>query len=230
MHNMKNHLFKIGIVTMFILTTHISYSQEVPNNEVETSENEPSSEILVPREQIENSVETSSNTDESQPESTNEGVEELPTDRELEALGDAIVEPIIEEPKVIWRPATIPNLSERQVTRKIVIDPNATHSCTLSDFSTDLGNGTTQVSIMLTKANQPGVENLEIGSLPDGINVKIVATGSYTKTIEQKESSVLVLVSKQNGAQQGSFNIPILYTLKNPEKTSTAICQINIVN
>jgi hypothetical protein len=37
-------------------------------------------------------------------------------------------------------------------------------------------------------------------------------------------------VTRQPGAEEGDFTIPIIYTLQDSNKTSSVVCQINILN
>ncbi len=224
---MTKYFLITTIILGLVSGANVSYSEEVP-----TQENiEPSTEVPAPE------------TTETQPipptpdvilaEETSDPIVTPPTAEEPEVLPEevptentALVQPQI----FVARPEPKKTI-ERKVTKKIVLDKNATHSCEPSLFSINLRNGgSTQINISLLKNSATGFGSLEIGSLPKGIDVKINENGQYSKQIEENEESISLSISKQSGAQTGSFNVPIIYTIQNPSRASSFICQINLVN
>jgi len=121
-------------------------------------------------------------------------------------------------------------LIEHVLTKKIILDKHATHSCESSLFSIDLEEGATQINLLIHRDERSGFGTLDIGNLPKGIDIKIYATGEYSKQVQENEASIKLSITKQSGAQKGSFNVPIIYTMKDSLGTSSSICQINIIN
>jgi hypothetical protein len=224
---MTKYFLITTIILGLVSGANVSYSEEVP-----TQENiEPSTEVSPPE------------TTETQPipptpdvilaEETSDPIVTPPTAEESEVLPEEVPteNTALVQPQIFVARPEPQKIIERKVTKKILLDKSATHSCEPSLFSINLKNGgSTQINISLLKNSVEGFESLEIGSLPKGIDVKINGTEEYLKQIETNEESVTLSISKQGGAQTGSFNVPIIYTIKNQSRTSSAICQINLVN
>lgn len=226
---MKNYLLKIFILSGFLMIGHFSYSQNVEEQEIVTSQNSEENVLS----------EEDQNTEEIIPENTPEETEATPTESQIEETQieienpAPIPEPVYTPPPIpVKKPVVNPNLTKRKISKKINIDKQAGHSCKPSVFANQIKNGTLQISLLLTKEEGSTYEseNLEVGSLPDGINVKIRNSESYTKNISAEENSIPLIITKEQGAQKGSFNIPLVYTVKENGVSSVAVCQFNLVN
>ncbi len=216
---MNKYAFTIIALGISLISTNVSYSEEL----LESAEQEPTAttteETLSPEESLPTTPETE----------LDPGLV-LPT--ETPALEEAMISltpesPVLEKIQPLNLQKDL--LTERKVTKKITIDKNASHSCQSDQFSIVLRDGiSSNVEIKLVKNLDNILETLEIGSLPKGIDVKINDT--YIKSIDPIQNSITITLSKQTDAQKGSFNVPIFYTSKTSEKTSVSICQINIIN
>ncbi len=112
----------------------------------------------------------------------------------------------------------------------IVIDPAAKHSCKVDVFRTDISE--TAASTLLVKfygTSMLAAYDAEIGSLPNGIDVRFAKNNDYIYDFRGKETTLELSVNNQDGSLTGDFTIPIIYTYKG-KKESTVICQLNIVN
>jgi hypothetical protein len=122
-----------------------------------------------------------------------------------------------------------PHLSTRHFDKHIVVDPKATHACAADPFRIDVSGRDSVFTKLTLNRPQSGDYELEIGGLPEGIDVRFSKNKSYTYRPETDETEVFVLVSNEQGSRRGDFNIPIIFT-KKAEHDSTAICQANVVN
>jgi len=121
------------------------------------------------------------------------------------------------------------NLKERKYTGAIVVDQNAQHHCDLSAFVVDLSEDIIATSTLELYPDGEALYKIEIGSLPQGIDVTFADTGGYLRYARASESVFELLFTKQDGAQTGNFSVPIIYTLLG-DRDSSVICQLNVVN
>ncbi len=122
-------------------------------------------------------------------------------------------------------------LSVRSVDRDVTTDPSATHRCTLDPFATNVSE-VDFATVVLRLEREVGFEySVEVGSLPDGIDVAFVKNSEYFYAPKKKETEIELNIHKDRGASQGSFSIPIIFTkLIDEGKESVAICQMNVMN
>lgn len=123
------------------------------------------------------------------------------------------------------------DLIVRTYDKDIVIDPAATHTCRADIFRADLqteSSSRARVTLFQNKKkNLPSF--LEIGALPDGLNVVFRSNEEYTYTPGTRETAIEFDITRQIGAWEGDFTIPIIYTLTGGTPSSV-VCQINIIN
>ncbi len=138
---------------------------------------------------------------------------------EEEVSNEPSLEPVIESP-----PLTVRNFN-----KIISLDPDAVHNCEAEKFYTDISNTEfSQIALAVTPAQN--VQNqLEIGSLPLGIDIRFTTNNLYTYSLQGAENRVDLSVISQAGSQKGNFTIPIVYT-QIGESDSTVVCQVNLVN
>ncbi|MBP9760908.1 MAG: hypothetical protein KBD15_01545 [Candidatus Magasanikbacteria bacterium] len=149
------------------------------------------------------------------------------TEEELALVEEEFVEENQPDPNSV--PIELPVLSFRNFDKNIVIDTQATHRCVAENFHVDITNqAVSQVQLAVTPAGR-GVSELEIGSLPSGIDITFQANGLYTYQLENTDSVVAMQIVNQYGSQKGNFTIPIMYTKKG-DVDSSVVCQLNIVN
>jgi hypothetical protein len=123
-----------------------------------------------------------------------------------------------------------PPVSVRKYRKAIVPDTEAAHSCAAGVFHVDLSvEASARVRLTLSGENDVPYE-MEVGSLPAGIDVRFAHTMSYTHQAESREADIELIVERDERAQKGNFTVPIIYTSKGGSKNSTTICQINIVH
>ncbi|MCJ7804412.1 hypothetical protein MUP35_01625 [Patescibacteria group bacterium] len=156
-----------------------------------------------------------------------------------EAIGETIIEEVTEEPEVNEESAgeqmiqlaepllpPKPPLKKRKLNKSVKIEKNANYNCSVEPFRVNLVNAN-QALVKLRFQNPEIESEIEIGSLPLGIDVVIAKNKDYLYQPQLNEQVLNLEITKQEGAQEGSFSIPILYS-KN--KNSTIICQINVIN
>jgi hypothetical protein len=69
---------------------------------------------------------------------------------------------------------------------------------------------------------------IEIGSLPFGIDILFSQNRDYLHGVFEKDSALDLEIMNQEGSQKGNFSIPIIFTDK--ERNQTTVCQMNIIN
>ncbi|MBP7823312.1 hypothetical protein KA050_03100 [Candidatus Gracilibacteria bacterium] len=123
------------------------------------------------------------------------------------------------------------DLIVRTYDKDIVIDPLAIHTCRADIFRADLqteSSSRARVTLFQNKKkNLPSF--LEIGALPPGLNVLFKANEEYSYVPGTRETVIEFEVTRQIGAWEGDFTIPIIYTLTGGTPSSV-VCQINIIN
>jgi len=120
----------------------------------------------------------------------------------------------------------LPPLKERKFTKEIHIDTEARHSCAAKNFNLNL-SGVNQAIVELEFTGmRSNYENLEIGSLPLGIDITFLNNADYSWSPSKSDSGAVLQIVNQPGSQKGNFSIPIIYTSGN----SITVCQINIIN
>lgn len=112
----------------------------------------------------------------------------------------------------------------------VVVDRSAKHSCKVDVFRTDVSETVTStLSVKFFGTSALAAYDVEIGSLPNGIDVRFEKNNDYLYDFRGKETTLQLVVNNQDGSLAGDFTIPIIYTLKG-KKESSVICQLNIVN
>jgi hypothetical protein len=94
-------------------------------------------------------------------------------------------------------------------------------SCSTDQFSINIKEGETK--FVNFKLRGEGIKNLEIGSLPAGIDIVFVENNDYQ--ISTNNDIVQLKIYRQRGSEKGNFSLPIIFSSKN----STIICQINVI-
>lgn len=123
-------------------------------------------------------------------------------------------------------------LSVRRYDTEIHIDETATHTCRADIFRADLqAQSSSRARVTLFQNKKKSLPSfLEIGALPAGIDVVFKENNEYSYTPGTRETVIEFTVTRQSGAEEGDFTIPIIYTLQESDKTSSVVCQINILN
>jgi hypothetical protein len=140
-------------------------------------------------------------------------------------------EEFIEEPAPQLQPQSEPMqspplLKERKLTKEIHIDAGARHSCAAKNFNLNI-SGVNQAIVELEFTGmRSDSENLEIGSLPFGIDIVFLNNDAYEYRPQRIDSGAVLQITNQPGSQKGNFSIPIIYTSGN----SATVCQINVIN
>ncbi len=140
-------------------------------------------------------------------------------------------EPVIEEPilEEIPREDTIPTLSVRRFEKPIFLDKEALHSCEADNFRLDVSDKQRISGKILLNKNSDIAYEVEVGSLPDGIDIRFSDNREYLYQPGSSENVLEFDIVRQDGAQKGDFTIPFIYTQKGLGDSSV-ICQFNIVN
>ncbi len=123
-------------------------------------------------------------------------------------------------------------LSVRRYDKEIVIDEDATHTCRADIFRADLQTEfSSRARVTLFQNKKKSLPSfLEIGALPTGIDVVFKGNKEYSYTPGTRETVIEFDITRQVGAREWDFTIPIIYTLQDSYKASSVVCQINILN
>lgn len=121
-------------------------------------------------------------------------------------------------------------LKERKMTKIVRLNKNVSHRCGAETFKIDLsGETAASARIVLQKGARLEPEEIEIGSLPAGIDITFFQNSDYIYRPAQNETVLDLRITNEVGSQKGNFSIPIIYT-KNGSSDSTTECQINVIN
>lgn len=123
-------------------------------------------------------------------------------------------------------------LSVRRYEKDIIIDELATHTCRADIFRADVQiESSSRARVTLFQNKKKALPSfLEIGALPAGIDVVFKGNKEYSYTPGTRETLIEFEITRQVGAREWDFTIPIIYTLQEGETSSSVICQINILN
>jgi hypothetical protein len=119
-----------------------------------------------------------------------------------------------------------PPLKERRFEKPVRFDKNPPHSCAAKNFSLNLSGVNQAIVEVEFTGMRSDSENLEIGSLPRGIDITFLNNADYSWSPSKSDSGAVLQIINHPGSQKGNFSIPIIYTSGN----STTVCQINIIN
>ncbi len=134
----------------------------------------------------------------------------------------------------------IPEKEEKYIPKKVYLEPtrkfnketnfnpNAEHKCFSEVFNIDMSNKDNMTVAMSFEKDIDSVYEIEVGSLPGGIDIKF-SNDSYIKTLSGNESSTLFKIKNSPNSNKGNYNISFIFTKKN-EVQSSSVCQVNIVN
>lgn len=204
-------------------------TEESPTEEIAVEILEPE-EPLSDGEVIEDEIaplledQASSDVEENQETAINEEPEVVVEEEVL--VEEIIEEPLKEEPP---REDTIPTLTVRRFEKPIFFDKEALHSCEAGQFRIDVsGDRSTRGEIFLNKNLDIGYE-VEVGSLPDGIDLRFSDNNKYAYQPGSSEDALEFDIFVQDGAQKGNFTVPFIYTQKGLGDSSV-VCQLNIIN
>jgi hypothetical protein len=150
-------------------------------------------------------------------------IEETP---EEEVLDDSLA---ADSERVSLDDLTHKPLTIRNLYRNISIDPQATHNCQIEPFRINVSEGLSFPAKIILQKSGANLEELEIGSLPAGINVVFPQNSGYLYYPGLDEKTVDLEVINEEGSQKGSFSISVIYTKKG-DADSTITGQMNIVN
>lgn len=118
----------------------------------------------------------------------------------------------------------------RRLAENVVVDPTAKHTCKVDIFRTDISDVATSIlSVKFYGTSLLAAYDAEIGSLPNGIDVRFEKNNDYLYNFRGKETTLELIVNKQDNSLSGDFTIPIIFTHKSKEESSV-ICQLNLIN
>lgn len=146
---------------------------------------------------------------------------ELPAEEEL-LPQEAIPEPSPE-------PQTERQL--RESSRPIKIDPEATHSCSVEPFSTEIRQDETKsISIIFNAPDGETAAFAELGDMPYGIKAHFARSGAATLTGIAGERKEELVLSTGRELQQGSLGVAVIFSRDLGSRVSDTICQFNLRN
>ncbi len=125
----------------------------------------------------------------------------------------------------------VQGLSMRSVQKNIALNPNALHLCSIEPFVVDVSGVDSTVSTLHLIKEDGFDYQIEVGSLPLGIDVALGKEGRYVHEPKKRQDDLELLITRDYGAREGSFSIPIIFTqLTEQGAESNVICQMNVVN
>jgi hypothetical protein len=120
----------------------------------------------------------------------------------------------------------------RVFDKSIEVDSEAKQSCGINPFMVKVQLN--QSRDLFVQINHPdeGSFDLEIGSLPYGVDVRFDSSDDYHLDDLNAAQKTRLVIKAYAGAQSGSFNVPILVTKKSflgLGKSSSILCQFNVL-
>jgi len=149
--------------------------------------------------------------------SDNAKTSEIIEPEETTTVEEAASATTTEESKLIFQEP----LKIRKFEKMINIKNFDDLSCSADQFSINIKEEETK--FVNFKLKGEGIKNLEIGSLPAGIDIVFAENNDYQ--ISTNSDIVQLKIYRQRGSEKGNFSLPIIFNSKN----STIICQINII-
>lgn len=120
----------------------------------------------------------------------------------------------------------LPPLKERKLNKQVWLDKNIRHFCVAKNFTINISSRNQIITEIELAGMRSDLENLEIGSLPLGIDITFLNNGGYNWRPSKSDNGAILQITNQSGSQKGNFSVPIIYQ----RGDSTTICQINIIN
>lgn len=117
-------------------------------------------------------------------------------------------------------------LTKRKIQSNIIISKNSNILCNSSPQSINISNQN-NINLKFLAENLKLGTKIEIGSLPDGIDIKFLKNNDYIINSSLENEVFDLEVFNQIGSQKGNFNIPIIIYEDN---NKAVICQINVIN
>lgn len=158
--------------------------------------------------------------------------EEELTEEILGQVIDVEEEEITEEEKIeqtLEDFPVLPVLSIRNFQKDILVDKEASHSCKSIPFKVNISGVDTYILPLVLEKHIEGLYELEIGSLPNGVDITFAKNNKYVYQPEANESEIDLKIINEAGSQKGDFNVSVVFSKKDMQDSS-AICQINIIN
>lgn len=249
MRRLLNSKFRIGFVTLSFLIVCVSFGvslvQAEPAEELAASSTDAHIEVVeaIASTTASTTVQQEDTVATSTPEaqqatttattttpvstSTSEIMPDENKDQILTLEEEQVVTQVVPEETISLPP--LPQLSVRNYKKEITIDTEATHHCTADVFRIDIsGKDSVDGNIVLEHTTDAAYE-IEIGSLPEGIDITFATNGAYTYRPSANDTSLGMHIVNESGSQKGDFTIPLIYTKKGTQDSSS-ICQINVIN
>lgn len=238
--------FLFSLCAIFVGVPFLVFSQEVSAPETETAQTEIPSEpeVEVVEENTTESItaEPEAITQEetpSEPETISETIQESEPEILDESASEPTSEPLVDEPETENKP--VPVLEEEPIketplseltrvyTKEIFINKDARHKCNVEFFKVDMSERNSALNTIIITREADISYEIEIGSLPIGIDIKFTENDSYYKNLGSTDESIDISIKKNSNAKNGSFSVPIIYTQKGVFDSSV-ICQLNVIN
>jgi hypothetical protein len=236
----KIYIFIFGLLliigSVFVATDKsVTATEEntVPDNEENTVTEQASEDVLEENQVDQETTELTLTAEESL---ENQELEVDLLSSETENIQENISEEVVEiRQETVVEDKEIPVKKEeeyeatRTYNKKIFVNKDAKHTCEAEFFKVDLSDRDSATNtILLTKEADVQYE-IEVGSLPEGYDMKFSNNSKYEKIIGLGDDSTDITIQKKSKASKGNFTIPIIYTQKGVFDSSV-ICQMNIVN
>jgi len=118
-------------------------------------------------------------------------------------------------------------LNKQRLLIDIHLDQTTKHFCLVDPFRLTIREGEIQTTLVKLNKNKNNLaETLEIGNLPEGIEIFFDKNTSYSIKPTKDENELELKIIALPNAQKGNFSIPIIYESDN----SQTICQINVIS
>ncbi|GIW66883.1 MAG: hypothetical protein KatS3mg095_0781 [Candidatus Parcubacteria bacterium] len=124
-------------------------------------------------------------------------------------------------------------IKQRKYAKQIKIQNPDNISCKVEPFSIEIKEEETKTANLILSGK--GIKNVEIGSLPTGIDIRVVEQSTLpdklnnaddgTYEIQTSKDIVQLKIYRQKGSDKGNLTLPIIFSSGN----SMIICQINVI-
>lgn len=163
--------------------------------------------------------------------SSNDESEHVEEHSEEDAVFDIVPEDVLLESSVMMDSdlPPVPKITPWILERKIVVDREAVHECAVENFRLNITADGTGIGRIAVRKDGDAVYEIEVGSLPEGIDAVFATNKSHSYNPGVDEQVVELEVTQKSEAVRGDFSVPIVYTKKG-NSDSSVVCQINIIH
>lgn len=126
-------------------------------------------------------------------------------------------------------PSNLPQIRAFPKTRDFQTHREATHSCYIKNFKSDMTFHKDLSNSIIVSNPSPSASTIEISGLPQGFEIVFTKNNTSKISVATGQKEIAFTINKLNNPQKGNFSITFIYTQKGGEESITT-CQMNLIN